>query len=145
MGAWRVDKRSKRPWPSSQPATTLRSAPCAAQNRRTARNLEPPPTDNRFGIPRSHPVIGFGDQKYVRPGHFSSSVERRGAETCCNSLSALGTLCTSVRTSTTGWNSAGRTCAGSRLVAPNHAEHFFVARGPGESRRASAVYTRLQW
>jgi len=47
-------------------------------------------------------VIGFGGQKYVRPVHFSSSVERSGAETCCNSLSAVDTLCTSVRTSTTG-------------------------------------------
>jgi hypothetical protein len=47
-------------------------------------------------------VIGFGGQKYVRPVHFSSSVERSGAETCCNSLSSVDTLCTSVRTSTTG-------------------------------------------
>ena len=47
-------------------------------------------------------VIGFGGQKYVRPVHFCTSVERSGAETCCNSLSSVDTLCTSVRTSTTG-------------------------------------------
>jgi hypothetical protein len=49
MAVSRVDTRSKRPSPSSQPAATLRSALCAPQNWHTARNLEPPPTDNRFG------------------------------------------------------------------------------------------------
>jgi len=47
-------------------------------------------------------VIGFGGQKYVQPMHLSSSIERRGAETCCNSLSAVGTHCTCVRTSVAG-------------------------------------------
>jgi len=89
-------------------------------------------------------VIGFGGQKYVRPVHFSSSVERSGAETCCNSLSAVGTHCTCVRTSVAGCNCAGRTCAGLRSVAANHAEHFLVARSRSESRRVSAVYARLQ-
>ena len=89
-------------------------------------------------------VIGFGGQKYVRPVHFSSSVERSGAETCCNSLSAVGTPCTCERSTTNERNSGRRTCAGSRLVTANQAEYFLVARSRSESRRVSVVCTRLQ-
>ena len=59
MAVSRVDTRSKRPSPSSQPAAMLRSALCAPQNMGTARNLEPPPTDNRFGYPSARSCYRF--------------------------------------------------------------------------------------
>ena len=59
MAGWHVDTHSKRPSPCSQPAAMLRSALLVAQNRHRARNLEPPPTDNRTGNPCSQPCYRF--------------------------------------------------------------------------------------
>jgi hypothetical protein len=58
-GRCRRATHSKRPSPSSQHATTLRSALCAARTRHTARNLEPSPTDNRIGNRRSQTCYRF--------------------------------------------------------------------------------------
>jgi hypothetical protein len=67
MAVSRVDTHSRHPAPSSRPAATLRSALCAPQNWHTARNLEPPPTDNRFGNPYSQ-----GCYRFWRPKVFSN-------------------------------------------------------------------------
>ena len=68
MAVSRVDTHSKRPSPSSQPAATLRSAPCAPQNMRTARTLEPPPTDTRIGNPCSQACYRFWRPKVFSNG-----------------------------------------------------------------------------
>ncbi len=65
MAVSRVDTPSKRPSPSSQPAATLRSALYAPQNMRTARTLEPPPTDNRIGNPCSQACYRFWRPKVL--------------------------------------------------------------------------------
>ena len=70
MAVSRVDTPSKRPSPSSQPAATLRSAPYAPQNMRTARTLEPPPTDTRIGNPCSQACYRFWRPKVFSNGAF---------------------------------------------------------------------------
>jgi hypothetical protein len=102
MAVSRVDTHSKRPSPSSQPAATLRFALCAAQNRRTARTLEPPPTDNRIGNPCSQACYRFWRPKVFSNGAFFFVVHAVFAGTCRNSLSVVGTPGTCVRASGTG-------------------------------------------
>ncbi len=140
MAVSRVDTHSKRPSQSSQPAATLRSAPCAAQNRRTARTLEPPPTDTRIGNPCSQSCYRFWRPKVFSNGAFFF-VRREVFRWNLSQLIERGGYSLHLCESQRYWSKLGET--ESQRIASSHSQSRGAISCCRKSQRVAASFSGL--